>query len=508
MVVLLRVARGLLWAFSVWYTVAAVSLLFLIRQSWAVADVSELMRAVQGILGVAGVAGIAANLLWRRRPALARRLAMSVSALTMLVIPPGVVCGPVMLFAFWRWRPASALPSAPPAVPVWRRAEMWSKVVLIAITVLGGPLALRALGARHELDHSGWIYPLLVLLLIGSVCVHEAGHAAFAAINRLRVDLFAIGPLFWVRLADGWRFVFRPKSFSLAWGGRVGCAAVDTEGLSKRIAWMVAGGPLASFALGLLGLAFSLALNGTRSPLLAELAAFTAAINFVSVLENLNPWTSRRSDGLQLLEIWRGGESLVTEFESAARAHLAFHTGVRFREAVAELDSRQPAPLRAVSDELASYYGALDRGDLSGAKVWLQRAAQSRTEAPVQPGSDLSLWEDAWFAATYEDDDSVARGRLTELQRQNQGLPVDPFVTLRAEAALCRAEGRLEKAVSCLEEAHQLLDTCLPTGWVALNRDLLAATAPPAATSLRAMHAAVGSSRSITTLELAHEPRG
>lgn len=80
----------------------------------------------------------------------------------------------------------------------------------------------------------------------------------------------------------------------------------------------------------------------------------------------------------------------------------------------------------------------------------------------------VCAWEAAWFAATHRGDPN-ARSRVPA---RLYGLPVDEFVTLRAEALL-RVEGRFEESSAAEARAERLLDACPSTGWTALNRALL-----------------------------------
>lgn len=310
---------------------------------------------------------------------------------------------------------------------------------------------------------------------IVAIAVHEAGHLVGGRLAGWRPALFIVGPLMlrWDR--DGMRASLNRSSKPAALAASQIEPAPD---LARRVAWMVAGGPLANLLTGALTIAALAAgwlayapdraavraLADSASGIALMLTALTllafAAMSLFLGVVNLLPLSSGGfySDGARLLMLWRGGPK--AERWTALIALQAAHTaGRRPREWDGSL-VRQALLLEDESVDacgalMMAYYAAHDGGAHDEAERLLARAEQATTAVPMlRPSVACSA---ALFHALRGE---AERGRA-QLDRATGGF-VMPHDRLLAEAAVLAAEGRAVDAAASLTQARAALDVAAP----------------------------------------------
>ena len=273
-----------------------------------------------------------------------------------------------------------------------------------------------------------------------------------------------VGPVTWIRLQEGWRFEFLPRAYPSILGGRAGARSADAQKLTRRIAWMVIGGPAAEGIAGLIFLAVFLTMDVARWPWLAHFVGFSAMFSFNGLLVNLLPFSfvGNESDGSVLLKLWSGGTERAL-MEARWNAGIPYECQTRFRD-INPGPEVDPSFYHFTSWAMTHYYQFLDRGEYEQAGHWLDAARDAQQTKSLDR---LFAYESAWYAAVHRAD-ALARSRIPA---HFHGLPIERFVILRAEAAMLRVEGKPDEDV--IAEAKRLLDACETTGWTLLNHSLL-----------------------------------
>jgi hypothetical protein len=327
-----------------------------------------------------------------------------------------------------------------------------------------------------------WSAPFLVgvALLVGyfGIVVHELGHVLGGMAARFRFHLYVAGPLRIERdEVTGRLSVGFNRVVSLA-GGLVAMLPTDTHDLRRRFALVVAGGPLASFALALAAWA-PLALDAPLPPLadivLGITAFMSAGLGVVSIIPANGGGFA--SDGGRLLRLVRGGP--VAERESAMLPLLALLTAeTPPREWPRELLETAVALRDATSEEcianLMAYSHALDTGDVEMAARRMDRALETLEAVP--PGTAPGIRLEAAFFAAFRGDTAAAREHLAAVPEKAFG--IKPYDRDRAAAALAAAEGDLARVRELAERALAGLPTNAAFRRETLRAALAAAEAP------------------------------
>lgn len=312
---------------------------------------------------------------------------------------------------------------------------------LIAGVILGELLRSRAMASgRLTLLHLLWLIPIIYLV----ITVHELGHLAAAAWVKFRFFLLTIGPLRVTRVRDGLAVSFNRNPF--IFGGLAAALPTEFHHLRRRMAIMIAGGPLASLLFGLLLWRLTPWL-GRVTPLNTALLGLTAFCSLAIGAVALIPMRSSgfMSDGGQLWTLWRKPEQVEMR-QVVLMMHAASQSGVRPRDWDAALLQRGLAQAEAggsnnVGLRYLGYLHALDRGDISGAGDLLNQLLQQ----PEQMNNALRpacFLEAAYFAAFHDRNLETAQAWLALAQ----GGLVSRETRLRAMAAVALEAGDVEAA--------------------------------------------------------------
>jgi tetratricopeptide (TPR) repeat protein len=201
---------------------------------------------------------------------------------------------------------------------------------------------------------SFWI-PLILLLELVHVALHEAGHALLTWAQHDRIQEIAVGPLVispgspQSRIRFDWR-----RLFTL--GGHVGFLLSDSENARRKQIIVIAAGPAASLLTGLLALTVFVFLPGTHLEACWSVPACYCVIALVGCVLNLIP--VGYSDGTMLFHLLfktSSGEQLIVrqlvaltiEQQQRAWDRADFETHIEPLFAVLERARKAPDPLAA-----------------------------------------------------------------------------------------------------------------------------------------------------------------
>ena len=292
------------------------------------------------------------------------------------------------------------------------------------------------------------------------ILVHELGHVAGGKLAGFRFLLLLVGPFKLQRTPEGFRFGLN-RSANVA-GGLACLLPEDDRDLTRRMALFVAGGPVASLALGLAAGLGGWAWYGRFTPLappgygalLGSLGlVITGAISTALFAVSAWPGTAGgfATDGRRLAMLVRKGP--MAERDAALTMLVsASVSGVRAREYPAHLVARVTEPadgsLFGLMGKQLGYYHALDRGEVARAGGLLGEVLAGAATLPRMTQESVQA-EHAYWLAVHGGDAVAARAALGRAGRGD----FDPATKLRAEAAVLRAEGDRAGATAKAEAA-------------------------------------------------------
>jgi len=287
-----------------------------------------------------------------------------------------------------------------------------------------------------------WVMLLPVAAALAAATVHEGGHVLAGMLSgfkltRMRVSSFGLGrhancrePYCGDVLTLG-QMALEPRE-----------RALDEAGLRRRLAILLVGGPLASFAWAC---ALELLQALTQPGLLAAFAihvgaAFSALCGVAALLPDVNRH-GNFSDGARLLMVLKNDDK-AERWLSNIHCQIALNRGRHPRE----WDEAQVGRAAAINDDSRdafiarwlAYLWAAERQDITCATKYLEGALEVLAYSTPRHRDHLFL-EAAVFQAWFRDNPSKAlfwvyrirNKKLTRLQKQ------------RLDIALLWAEGRL-----------------------------------------------------------------
>ena len=303
-----------------------------------------------------------------------------------------------------------------------------------------------------------------LLAALVTLAVHEVGHVLGGKAGGLRFGLLIVGPLYVQRGTDDKVYWRLNKRVALA-GGLASCVPEGTTDLRRAYLRMVAGGPLASFGLGVLALALLVgtALAGPATQgLMAHPAAFglliVAATSIPLGFGTLIPINVDGfvNDGARVLRLMRSGPE--GERHAAVMALGSYHiAGRRPRDwDLALVRGAVSLPDGSYDDAMGhymAYYHALDRADLEAAEAHV-RALVALADAVPDPFRPVIELEAAYFASAYGCCEDLG---LKPPEEVGKSLMVEGHARKRAEAAALLAEGETKDALVKLRAIHDYM---------------------------------------------------
>ncbi len=348
-------------------------------------------------------------------------------------------------------------PPRPTAAP--RSARRWAGLLALALVgaVAGyfvgryGATLFRA-PALSPVAKAGLLATLPLGWLL-AVAWHEAGHLAGGWAVGGRFLLYIVGPFRWQRTPSGVRFSWN-RSLNLA-GGLAACLPTDDRDLRRRMAVMVAGGPLASLVLALLAFGAVPWLQAGGWAWAERCATLLGFVSLVILAVTAFPGEAGgfKTDGRRFLALLQRDAAADQEAALLSLTVLSLG-GMRPAdyppEVVAAGTAVDDGCLNAVYGHFNAFHHAADRGDLPSAQLHLDRVIAG--EAVLPPFMrDVARAEYAWLLA--EASLGSALGEGTALAQAGRAwldgvgpVDFDPATRLRAEAAVLLAEGKTAEA--------------------------------------------------------------
>jgi hypothetical protein len=424
---------------------------------------------------------------FRHRNRFSRPLIAMNSLLSLLYFPFGTIAGAVGLY----WCFSAKLREAEPLVEAFEHqpkpgdgTHRWIQKVapLVAIPILIGSLFAAAWwGRAHGLPTRGGINGL-ALLFLGewiTVLFHELGHAAAGWASDMQLASFVVGPFVAQKRAGKWKVQFSLAGI-LNMGGAVGTVPLHLKDLRRRMAFEVAGGPVASLVTALVAFVVLLAMPGSAFVAWWKVPAVVAALSACATVQNLIPFRAAagHSDGALLVQLFRGGPFADLR-EALKMVGSVTVSATRPRD----LDSRALADgLRAGAGtpqegtlQLIQLICAVDRGELMQAREHLEASLQQipTPEKAPTPGCAAEM---ALYMAYLDGNASRAgkwlRGAEQVAAARKYALAGESDYW-RALTAVREAEGQRREAEDSYLRARQLLDEKPATGQNQFEEELL-----------------------------------
>jgi hypothetical protein len=198
----------------------------------------------------------------------------------------------------------------------------------------------------------------------------------------MRFLLLIFGPFQWNATEDGVRFRWVTNLGLM--GGMAATLPVRMDNLRQQLVPMIAGGPLASLGLATLAGLLSVSASGR----MAGYAAIVALLSLAIFLATAIPFRAGgfMSDGMQLLEVRRGGTSVIERADLLAVMATSLG-GLRPRDWDAALIARLEAmnsaePLRLLACWVMLLQRAMDFGDANQAAHYAKALAERIDDYP------------------------------------------------------------------------------------------------------------------------------
>lgn len=350
--------------------------------------------------------------------------------------------------------------------------------LLLAFALGAGGAVLGYLGARHSLQlpgvraHiealEGWDLLALPPMMLFVLAVHELGHLGAGIRRGMRFLLLIVGPFQFTRTPDGIRFDW---VFNLGTLGGVAAATPDPgRPALPQLRALVLGGPLASLALGLVAGGGGLLLEGRPGAYAFLIAVFSLVIAAITAI----PMRAGgfMSDGLQFLELARGGESVRARLALVSLVARSM-AGTRPRELECEILERidEFADRESLNVLTAHYFAllrAVDRGQVERAAASARVLGEHFDRYPDGFRQALAV-ELAIFHALCRLDAAAA----ADWMARARGGVVDPSRRALAEAATAAAQGRRELAAAAAARSRVALARASDAGMRRLTSDQL-----------------------------------
>jgi hypothetical protein len=359
----------------------------------------------------------------------------------------------------------------PPARPPKKGISLWRK---LAFALFGGIVGFGAMQLLQSLLPKVLWNPgaRIALLLVGMVSIpvawwvavafHEAGHLLGAWLRGGRFLLYQVGPLRLQRTPAGLALL-RNRGINVM-GGLAASILPDKGDLPARFRVLLAGGPLASFALAVTAFASLIQTSepDVRVPwwdaslrIFVVLTGLYSAIAFVITALPFEQG-GFRTDGQRFLILLKSGPEARQEAAMLSLG-VAANTGVRPRDypphTVADALQLGDGSMTDLYARWFAYFAAADRKEWDKAREFLDQMMAGEPKL-ARFVADLVRAEYAWLLAEQGSDPATARAWL-----ESAGpVEMDPSSRLRAEAAVLLAEGNRSLATDRAKAALVALE--------------------------------------------------
>ncbi len=331
--------------------------------------------------------------------------------------------------------------------------------------LIGGGVKNSPLG-----DQLGQLTKLDVLVIFGSIlpilAVHELGHLAGARLQGMRFLLFVVGPFQVTRTPSGLRF-------NLVWnlgtfGGLAAALPDQQKPIRPQLLSLIIGGPAASLLLAIVGGMIFTWYSGPVRIHAGFIGAFSALIFLVTAIPSRAG--GFMSDGMQLLEVWRGGQAVMHRQKIMALSCQSL-AGIRPREWDEQLmadimqDSENMQPLFKVVAYHLAWMSAIDRQQYDEVERIAEWLANNVSAYPVGMRQGLTL--ELCLHAIRKGDLETARRWYAD----SKGGLIDRARRHLVDAELAFADGRTEEARKFIQSARSHLTRAMDPGVTVMTRE-------------------------------------
>jgi hypothetical protein len=449
--------------------------------------VGEIMLGFGLVVVALGTLSCFAAMAFRHRNGFSKPLIAMNSLINLLLFPFGTVAGAAGLY----WCFSARMRDAEPLVEDFEHqpkpgdgTHRWVQKAapVVAIVVWIAAFSWTAWwGHAHGLPRRGAIngLPLLFLCEWIAVFFHELGHAVAGSLADMRLASFHVGPFLAQKRGGQWKLQFTLAGL-LSLGGAVATVPLHLKGLRQRMAFEVAGGPLASLLTALAAFSVLMMMPGSAYAAWWKVPALVAALSAGATVVNLIPFrvAAGVSDGALLVQFFRGGpfadlrealkmvgSTTVTATRPRDLDPQALANGLR-----AGVGTPQEGTLQMIQ-----LICAVDRGELLAARKYLEASLERITGPEKAP--DAGCAAEMAFYMAYLDGNA---GRAGEWLRGAEDLAAARKVALtgdsdywRATTAVREAEGQSREAEEAYQRANQLLAKKPEAGLYQFEREFL-----------------------------------
>jgi len=295
----------------------------------------------------------------------------------------------------------------------------------------------------------GWNLALLAATAPLGIIIHEFGHWVAGTVLQQYCRRIVIGPLELARSGGRWAFRLVP----IRHAGLVDFVPSTFNHFRLKRALCVASGPAASLLGGLAFTALALQANTSAEFWIASDCTQWSLIGFLGLMPFRRG--DLRSDGSLLWDLIRGGRA-ADETERDLLVASSYATPLCMREWPRDLIERLRSTANAPRyDTYLAYVFYLDSREHAHARNCLARLTSDwRADDPAE-----YALEAAYFHALFDDDLAAAQMWLSREESS-----YEPWVHLRAEAAVAWVGGDHDAAQTKAQQARDLLERAIPCG--------------------------------------------
>lgn len=325
-----------------------------------------------------------------------------------------------------------------------------------------------------EISGTAFLVLLFVFFVYSyiSILIHELGHLVGALVSGFKLNFLTVARFILIREQHGLK-LRRMRKMSA--GGLTSTVPMSHHNLKKKLMVFIAGGPIASFALFLLGLCLLPFPNMVgQNPLLFAVVLF-AGLNLYLAITNSLPLKVGfyTTDGYIMSSLARNtveGQRFLAMYEYLVDTA----QGVRPRELSDELVARSLAhPEKSMHHGyglIMAYYKALDSGDVDQAGKFLDEALAIKNYIPEFIRASLFM-EAAYFEAHHRQSADNAQEWFNQVE---EFVFLQPYTQRRVEAALALAHGHHQKSLEeCQKGIEAIYVDSLRKGMAIAEQDWL-----------------------------------
>lgn len=377
-----------------------------------------------------------------------------------------------------------------------KKKSFWKFLLVVGLTAVAGyfgaQLFLQALSGSEEsaervrlsgLQKSVFIILLPVQIFV-VILIHELGHVLGGKLAGLRFLLLIVGPLKVVR--DGSRLSWQVNRSAGLMGGLACCLPTTDCDFLKALRIMIVGGPLSSLLLAVLCFGLwlatpSLNLDGSWQRFLSGQLFFVMAMSTMIFFVTSYPRVvgGMKTDGKQFLELLKSGPE--TERQNLVRLLVGQSlAGLRPSEWDKDIIKKLDEAYEHVEDTDAKRSERLIWSSMRGAVAFddqdnqvahdcLQYTLTHSDEYPVFARGTLYLAASLFESRVRRDADRAE----ALIQAAPEGLLVEAYLPLAAQAEVHQLRQETEKARACAQRAIDKMQSAIDAGGAASEKEAM-----------------------------------